>query len=133
MKFIFLVGLPGSGKTYLGRQMCDQFSGGLFLDDICQTCGKERLKEPFHTETVIVADPSLCRSYNRPFAEAMVREHHPDCEVEWIFFENDWEKCWANVQRRNDGRIIGKHILKDKSRGYTIPQNVKTLPVWSGE
>ena len=126
MKFIFLVGLPGSGKTYKGQQM-----GGLFLDDICRTCGHKRLKEKFTSETVIVADPSLCRFVNRKLAEAMVKDSNPGCEVEWIFFENAPEKCWANVQHRNDGRVISKHTVNNLSRIYTIPEGVPVLEVWS--
>lgn len=125
MKFIFLVGLPGSGKSYMGRQM-----GDLFLDDICRTCGTQRLKESFTSETVIVADPSLCRKVNRHFAEEMVRKYHPECQVEWIFFENAPEKCWANVQDRNDGRIITKHTVNSLSRVYTIPEDANVVEVW---
>jgi hypothetical protein len=127
MKFIFLVGLPGSGKTYMGRQM-----GEHFLDDICRTCGTERLKESFTSETVIVADPSLCRSVNRFFAEKMLQAHHPGCEIEWVFFENNPDKCWANVQARNDGRTISKRMIYDLSKQYKMPEDATIIEVWQG-
>ena len=125
MKFVFICGLPGSGKTHLGRQM-----GELFLDDICQTCGKDRLKDDFPTKTVIVADPSLCRSLNRIVAEEIVKVCHPNCEVEWIFFENNPEQCWQNVRNREDSRIISRHSIFDLSRHYQVPPDVKVLSVW---
>jgi adenylate kinase family enzyme len=128
MKFIFLVGLPGSGKTYMGKQM-----GGLFLDDICWTCGKDRLKELFTSQMVIVADPSLCRSENRFFAEKMVKEYHPGCEVEWIYFENNPEKCWNNIQHRKDGRKISKYSLNNMSKRYKIPEGASCVQVWQCE
>lgn len=131
MKFIFIVGLPGSGKTHLGRQMSDQLNG-IFLDDICQTCGKGRLKEAFSHQTVIVADPSLCRPINRIFAEAMVKEHHPGCEVEWLYFTNDPDQCWLNIQGR-DERLISKRSIYDRSKVYKIPENAKIVSVWKGD
>jgi predicted kinase len=129
VKFVFLVGLPGSGKTFIGKQIEEQ-SGGLFLDDICWTCGKDRLKELFTSQMVIVADPSLCRSENRFFAEKMVKEYHTGCEVEWIFFENDPEKCWNNIQQRSDGRKVSKYSLSNMSKRYKIPENVSCVQVW---
>jgi len=129
MKFTMLAGLPGSGKSFLGNQLSRQMSG-LFLDDICRTCGTRRLKDKFTSEMVIVADPSLCRRENRIFAEEMVRKYHLDCEVEWVYFENAPDKCWANVRRRNDGRIITKYTIDNLSRIYTIPEDVKVVKVW---
>ena len=124
-----IAGLPGSGKSFLGNQLARQI-GGLFLDDICRTSGTRRLKECFTSEMVIVADPSLCRLVNRLCAEKMVKEHHPDCEIEWVFFENAPDKCWANVQHRNDGRIVTKYTIQNLSRVYIIPEDAEVVEVW---
>jgi hypothetical protein len=82
---------------------------------------------------VIVADPSLCRSENRFFAEKMVKEYHPGCEVEWIYFENNPEKCWNNIQHRNDGRKISKYSLNNMSKRYKIPEGASCVQVWQCE
>lgn len=124
MKFIFLVGLPGAGKTYYGKQI-----DGLFLDDICQTCGIGRLKEGFIQQTVIVADPSLCLPFNRKCAELIVNQYHPGCEIEWVFWDNNFEQCWVNVEQREDGRKISKYGIKELSKKYAIPIGVNTREV----
>jgi hypothetical protein len=53
------------------------------------------------------------------------------CDVRHMkcsFFENDPEKCFNNIQYRNDGRNISLQGLK--SFNYTIPENTETLPIW---
>jgi dephospho-CoA kinase len=49
MRVILLVGLPGSGKSYLGNCLYDENPGSIFLDDISQTGGVERIKEAVDT------------------------------------------------------------------------------------
>jgi predicted kinase len=132
MKFWLLVGLPGSGKSHLGKQLAEQ-TQGLFLDDVSRTCGVSRLWEDFQEETVIVADPSLCRSANRQFAEHYLHKHHVGCQIEWVFFENAPDQCWVNVQARHDGRIVTEHTIRQLSEHYHIPAGAPVAEVWKGQ
>ena len=41
-------------------------------------------------------------------------------DIEWIFFENNPEKCLANVHRRDDGRKV-EGLIRQLTKEYTIP------------
>ena len=117
MKVTLLVGLPGSGKTTLGKEL--EAQGATFIDDI-SIVGLKPLREAMkQVEYVVVADTFLCRLQEREAA----RRHLYDCEVEWVFFENAPEKCLRNVDKRADGRKVTE-LVKRLSEEYVIPQGV---------
>jgi hypothetical protein len=137
MKIVLLIGLPGSGKTYLGTQM--KKDGFAFVDDASRDDHKRELahlSECFRTNRdkmdLVIADPLLC--YPRTFNMAMTKlsEWFPGCEVECIYFENDLDKCMRNVERRNDGRLVDD-LVWTLSKAYKIPEGVTSVPIWDGE
>ncbi len=110
-----IVGLPGSGKTTLAGSM------GRFVDDPRDL---SEVDEAIRTDgSVIVADPNLIYPRARECAEA---RYGP---IRWVFFENDPEACWVNLQRRGDGRVDRATLLK-MSRLYTPPEGAVSIPVW---
>lgn len=128
MKFILIAGLPCSGKTTYAKSL-----KGLLIDD------------PFHfqndiikpieeskSDVVIIADPCFIFQSVRQTCERSLRLYFPNCELEWIFFENDPEKCLLNYERRvknGDTRDV-KDMIKNWNGVYHIPENAKVLPVW---
>ena len=62
---ILIAGLPGSGKTYLGKKLSSE-TGYLFIDDASKTFGASRaealsaLQRLKGISGVIIADPLLC-------------------------------------------------------------------------
>lgn len=126
----FLVGLPGSGKTELGKRMLEQDKCATFYDDISyQDQSKptstdqlffEALKRAKPSDSFIVADVYLCEKPIRDMAVKTVRTLNPHACIRWIFFENSPEKCIRNVAHRNDGReVIGS--IERFSKSYVIP------------
>jgi hypothetical protein len=124
MKVIFIVGLPCSGKTHLGQEM-----DGVFIDDISKR-GLSTL--PSSADLLIISDPFLCRKRDRFIAEQTIKEKYPDCEVDWIFFENAPDKCLKNMKRRfgdGDTRAVRGLVLL-LSKEYTIPGQFEPKEVW---
>ena len=132
-----IAGLPGSGKSYLAEQLWlsypePRYESVWWIDDI-----QEQSQLPsWHTaqtlEHLIITDPHFCRASTRALAEKRMREEY-DASVQWIFFENDPERCQANVEHRRrtqqDSReVVGMiHLL---SKIYTIPDGYMVQPVF---
>lgn len=124
---MFLVGLPGSGKTYFGKRI-ETFNNNVkFIDDVSMK-GLDSLKniiEPF----VIIADVFLCREEERAVAIKVIKTLFPDCFIEWVFFENNPQKCQNNVKHRNDGRKV-ESLIEELSKEYVIPEGIETKEIW---
>lgn len=129
MKFILLVGLPGSGKSYYGRK-----SGLPFVDDVSQTGGVVAVWKAATTvpppETLIISDYGFIYKEVRCKAVKLLQEQFPDCEIEWVVFENNPSQCCNNIKHRNDGRIVSTEAVYLASRHYSYPKGVSILPVF---
>lgn len=116
--FIFLVGLPGSGKTKYGESI--HIENSAFIDDIRDF---NALVDAAHTfKCVIAADPNLCDDDIRKLATARLTNLYPYAKIDWLFWENSVDKAWANVNRRNDGRIISRYSIELLSKKYNPPK-----------
>lgn len=131
-RIVVIVGLPGSGKTHLGEQMAKELNC-LFVDDVSYSCAIQGLYDLFinlakHPVSVI-ADPQLCVSDNRRYAQRLLTELGFD--VEWIFFENDTFHCLANCTGRGkDNTRVDIQVL---CQFYDIPEGEDVRPVWKAE
>lgn len=154
MKVVCLVGLPGSGKTFVGRQIAIENGGeGWFFDDISQPRSQfdyahaptvferfvSRITDPFFTQhlpkekhVAVLTDVNLCEPEQREKAIETIRHYRPDAEIEWIFFENAPDKCRKNVFLRSDGRKV-EETIRRFSKSYVIPEGVTPRPVWQSE
>jgi hypothetical protein len=129
MKCTCLVGLPGSGKTYHGIRLGKRDI--IFLDDIKDL-------RPIYTltkqkEDIIIADVNFCETMCRVSADNVLKGL--GYEVEWIFFENNKEKCIRNINRRyqsGDTRDV-MTTLKIMSEVYKVPENIVAREIWDGE
>ena len=132
-----IAGLPGSGKSHLAEHLWlsypePRYDHVWWIDDIQEQSQLPSSHTAQTLEHLIITDPHFCRSSTRALVEKRMRENY-DAAVEWIFFENDPERCRANVARRQrirkDSRtVLGMiHIL---SQSYTIPDGADVRPVW---
>lgn len=118
-----IVGLPGSGKTYTACQYLDK-SYIVVLDDISNIDDLPIKK----FNLLIITDPNFCITSVRESAEKILIEKY-NSQPEWIFFENNKDKCLVNVKYRNDGRNVEDYI-NAVSQVYEIPEGYDAIEIW---
>ena len=109
-EIILIAGLPGSGKSFLGREL-SQEKGYPFLDDVSRTLDPDRdpvlqLSQYAHLAGLILADPLLCAKDGIANARILLAKAFPGVSVRVICFENDLAVCLHNVKLRADGREV---------------------------
>jgi hypothetical protein len=134
VKITMIVGLPGSGKSHLGRRMVEGDADATFLDDLSVIGGIDALRRAISVpgiENIVIADAFLCRRHDRARAREWLRDNASGYEVEWVYFENDPGKCRANVLRRDaggDARRVDE-LIGELSRFYAIPDDIEAISI----
>lgn len=106
-----IVGLPGSGKTYLGMKL-STITGLPYHDDITP--------ETILEEDCIVSSPYFTREEVRD----IFRHSNPKCH--FIYFSNSPAQCLINSVHRGNRDV--ESDIKQMSRIYNPPSN--SLPVY---
>lgn len=109
-KVIFIVGLPGSGKTTLGKKLAAK-NNAILLDDFCIL--KE--EEIVCGERLIITDPTACLSNKNNILEIIESRFGP-VDLEFIAFANDPDQCIRNIAGRDEQKIPGAYIKTIASR-----------------
>lgn len=126
MKAVLIVGLPGSGKTYLAEHKYVPM-GYVLIDDPSNN-GEMFLKMVHHIKgpksDLVITDPHLCGEKSRQKAVEMLET--AGYIVKCVFFENNEDKCRRLIELRNDGR----NIKTFRSFNYKIPPNIIPLPIY---
>jgi hypothetical protein len=125
-RFFLVVGGPGSGKTYFAR-LLQKSIGGYLIDDIRSLDELDLI--PPEEIYVYITDPNFCLEEVRQKTEQVLKVRFLNCQIYWLFFENDPEQCRANVKLRNDGREV-EPTIRRMSKFYTYPQDRLLIPVW---
>lgn len=135
-KTIVILGLPGSGKSYLAKKILkdNPEMDYVIYDDYEWIYGKEKIG----TENQIVSDGMLMISPKNN--ENIIREMAKDkgANVEFIYFENDPEKSLHNAKRRWESGEGKSHqepkymenSIREITNRYLIPKDVTPLPIW---
>ena len=132
---IILVGLPGSGKSRMAKQInIDNGNKYKVIDD---PKSLENDIKPFINKDLIITDPALCFESNREKAEEFFKEFAPDAKIDWIYFENNPEQCLINADIRNRTLRISMKptrnvdsFIKNLHQFYTIPEGTNVVSVW---
>ncbi len=122
MKFVLIVGLPGSGKTFLGKDLVEGSQQARFFDD---PSSYDFLREISSEELVVVADPFFCESQERVSIEQAIKDKFPGAMIEWIFFANDPDQCYQNLLAREYNLVTG--LLACLTERYDPPGEVRDV------
>ncbi len=145
-KLIFVVGLPGSGKSEYVKKInkdnefiiLDDFKGNAILDKSDFTFSSrycDLINYLKANKNCIVIDIDFCKIISREEAEIVINGWELGVKMEWMFFENNPKQCIANVQKRaieserNENSALLK--IKEYTNKYDIPTGVKVLDVWA--
>ena len=133
--FVWIHGLPGSGKSYLTIEKQQKFPEKNYkiLDDI----GSFKQVEEFlkKEENIILTSPYFENySFTGYFQKLKdLLKSYSNYVVFHIWFENDKESCINNLQNRKEHKIDSKSIIPEMdvfSKKYTIPTGSRTIPVY---
>lgn len=131
VKAICIVGLPGSGKTYLAEQLREEDPNLVIHDDMMDRGHLYTALCTLQGRNCILIDTNFCSSTTREVAEQLLKER--GVEVEWIFFENNPEKCRRNIQyRRRQGDLRNvEGTIKRFEKIYRVPDGIMPREIWN--
>lgn len=124
---LFIVGLPGSGKTTLANQINKDNDNKYLIIDDPKNFKTDIL--PYIHQNLIISDPNLCFLQNRKSAVDIIKKNNPNIKIDWIYFENNPEACLQNATRRNDKNV--KSFIKNLNQFYEIPEGSVISKVYS--
>lgn len=119
---VCVVGMPGSGKTHYANSQSNATT--FIVDDIRDI---NELPENGVYERIFITDPFFCITSTREKADIYLSGKYDS--VEWVFFENNPERCILNVRYRNDGRLVDRFI-QYLTHKYEIPNGVVPMTIW---
>jgi hypothetical protein len=131
-KLTFLLGLCGSGKTYIAERLATQTGAKLFTDFLQdQNKNFPMLVQNLSSGNDCIIDEwkySIPRFRDKILADLV---NVPDLELEWICFENDRASADWNVRhRKNKGDVEGHlRINEFLSDVYQYPAQAQILKI----
>lgn len=142
-KLIFIIGLPGSGKTYLIE---NEYSSPEWIcyDDYransIENNGEftKSRHYPFliyelvkGNKNIIISDIAFCDNLILEDAKKNINywktNFSIDITIECIYFENNPDQCIKNINKNKEKRIEMVKSFKDK---YCIPEGVNVKKIW---
>jgi hypothetical protein len=139
-ELLFVVGLPGSGKSPRLKQLeaqgwhiYDDYKASAYADDP-HFCAARRYPELIENLQkgckCVVADIAFCRTQDREQAVRILHSAFPDLTPQWEFFENNEKQCLINLQGSNGPSSPRIAKLNEIAPQYRPPVGENIVPVW---
>lgn len=122
-----IIGLPGSGKTRLALSMVDLDT--FMIDDLSLHPERMTLFAESPTPKLVITDPvAVAPNAIRSRLAQWLPDHAHTVTI--IAFTNEPDRCFENVIRRGDSRIIELVSIQKLSMRYQPELYDKVVPVY---
>ncbi len=130
-KITFILGLSGSGKTYLSERLKRETGAEVFTNLLVDDSGLTALIESLRNgKDCIVDEVRFCLpAYREQILQSL--SQITDLEMRWICYENDLETAnWNVIHRTNKGDPEGHLDLNLRLHPhYTYPANAEIVQI----
>ena len=130
-KITFILGLSGSGKTYLSERLKKETGAEVFTNLLVDDSGLTALIESLRNgKDCIVDEVRFCLpAYREQILQSL--SQITDLDMRWICYENDLETAnWNVIHRTNKGDPEGHLDLNLRLHPhYTYPANAEIVPI----
>jgi len=130
-KITFILGLSGSGKTYLSERLKKETGAEVFTNLLVDDSGLTALIESLRNgKDCIVDEVRFCLpAYREQILQSL--SQITDLEMRWICYENDLETAnWNVIHRTNKGDPEGHLDLNLRLHPhYTYPANAEIVQI----
>lgn len=141
-KFTFILGLAGSGKSFLASEMKQNDKNLLVIDDAFHpNFNKDTFQDNlqklhdavFNNYDAVIIEGAFCFKDFRDPMVSYLRSFFHSVQFEWICFEKDLDK--ANKNLHNDDRKNRNPEQHEKINDLlmendTLPDNCKIIPIF---
>ncbi|HKB88488.1 MAG TPA: hypothetical protein VKC53_02435 [Patescibacteria group bacterium] len=144
-KFTFILGLAGSGKSFLAKEMKQKDKSLLVVDDDfhpIQNKDKfdkdiEKIKQAvLNNSDIVIIEGAFCFKDFRDPMRGYLKLLFPTVDFEWMCFENNIAKANKNLDNedRKDRNPEGhKNMNINTSAKYSYPDECKIIPIFEKE
>ncbi len=130
-KITFILGLCGSGKTYLSERLKKETGAEIFTNLLADDSGLTALVESLHDgKDCIVDEVRFCLpTYREQILQSL--SQITSLDMRWICYENDLETAnWNVIHRTNKGDPEGHLDINLRLHPhYTYPANAEIVPI----
>ena len=130
-KITFILGLSGSGKTYLSERLKKETGAEIFTNLLADESGLTALVESLQDgKDCIVDEVRFClQAYREQILQSL--SQITSLDMRWICYENDLETAnWNVIHRTNKGDPEGHLDINLRLHPhYTYPANAEIVPI----
>ena len=130
-KITFILGLCGSGKTYLSERLKKETGAEIFTNLLADDSGLTALVESLQDgKDCIVDEVRFCLpTYREQILQSL--SQIASLDMRWICYENDLETAnWNVIHRTNKGDPEGHLDINLRLHPhYTYPANAEIVPI----
>ena len=130
-KITFILGLSGSGKTYLSERLKKETGAQVFTNLLADASGLNALIESLRDgKDCIVDEVRFClQAYREQILQSL--SQITSLDMRWICYENDLETAnWNVIHRTNKGDPEGHLDINLRLHPhYTYPVNAEIVPI----
>jgi hypothetical protein len=114
LKITLLISLHGGNKTAYAQQHLPQ--GAIFIDNPSDS----DIVASQDVEELWIADYKFCDSNVLQKFMRKLTSAYPYAYIRYIYWENDLESCWKNIQK--DNKKVSRKFLEELSAMYAPPE-----------